>query len=120
MIQVTAQTRILVAVEPADFRCGIDGLARSVRAVLRDEPMSGTVFVFRNRAGTAIKALAYDGQGYWLCQKRLSAGRFPHWPHSASEPVSQLEAHELVVLLRGGDPKATAATPIWRPVATSG
>ena len=120
MIQVTAQTRILVAVEPADFRCGIDGLARSVRAVLRDEPMSGTVFVFRNRAGTAIKALAYDGQGYWLCQKRLSAGRFPHWPRSATEPVSQLEAHGLVVLLRGGDPKAAAATPIWKPVVAPG
>lgn len=118
MILVTPQTRILVAVEPVDFRCGIDGLARCVRAVLCDDPMSGTVFVFRNGGKTAIKALAYDGQGYWLCQKRLSAGRFPFWPRSAIEPVTSLEAHELMVLLRGGDPTATAAAPIWRPVAT--
>jgi len=38
--------------------------------------MSGTVFVFRNRRRTAIKALVYDGQGFWLCHKRLSSGRF--------------------------------------------
>jgi transposase len=117
VIQVTAQTRILVAVEPADFRCGIDGLARSVRAVLRADPMSGIVFVFRNRSRTAIKILAYDGQGFWLCQKRLSAGRFPHWPRSATEPVTALEAHELIVLLRGGNPAAAVAAPIWRPIA---
>ena len=80
--------------------------------------MSGTVYVFRNRSRTAIKAIAYDGQGYWLCQKRLSAGRFFHWPRAVKEPMSPLEAHELVVLLRGGDPSATGAAPIWRPVAS--
>lgn len=119
MIQVTPQTRILVAIEPADFRCGIDGLARVVRAVLHADPLSGTVFVFRNRLGTTIKAIVYDGQGYWLCQKRLSTGRFIHWPRSVTEPMSQLEAHELVVLLRGGDPSATAAAPVWRPIASA-
>ncbi len=117
MIQVTAQTRILVAIEPADFRRGIDGLARAVRAELRGDPMSGTVYVFRNRPRTAIKILTYDGQGYWLCQKRLSSGRFEHWPRSATTPMSALEAHELVVLLRGGDPNATSAAPTWRPVS---
>ncbi|MEZ4447804.1 MAG: IS66 family insertion sequence element accessory protein TnpB [Polyangiaceae bacterium] len=104
MIQVTAQTRIFVAIEPTDFRRGIDGLARAVLADLRSDPMSGAVYVFRNRPRTAIKALTYDGQGYWLCQKRLSTGKFEHWPRSAAEPMTALEAHELVVLLRGGDP----------------
>ena len=64
VIQLTAQTRILVAIEPADFRCGIDGLARLARERLSSDPFSGYVFVCRNRRGTAINILAYDGQGF--------------------------------------------------------
>ncbi len=116
MIQTTPQMRVLVAIEPADFRCGIDGLARRCRQALSADPMSGAVFVFRNRKRTAIKALVYDGQGYWLCQKRLSTGRFRWWPSRPGEAVSALEAHELQVLLRGGDPSATNAAPVWRRV----
>jgi transposase len=116
MIQLTPQMRILVAVEPADFRCGIDGLARLCRARLGQDPFSGAVFVFRNRKATAIKALVYDGQGYWLCYKRLSTGRFRWWPRSSDEAVTSLAAHELQVLLCAGDPTATQAAPAWRPV----
>jgi hypothetical protein len=63
MIQLTPQMRLLVAIAPADFRRGIDGLVRVCRESLGADPFSGTVFVFRNRRGTAIKILAYDGQG---------------------------------------------------------
>jgi len=59
VIALTPQVRVWVAVAPADFRCGIDGLARRVRQVLAADPMGGAVFVFRNRRGTAIKLLAY-------------------------------------------------------------
>ena len=69
MIQITPQMRILLAVAPADFRKGIDGLAGVCRRVLGSDPFSGYVFVFRNRRATAIKILVYDGQGFWLCQK---------------------------------------------------
>ncbi len=120
MIQVTPQMRVLVAVEPADFRRGIDGLARQCRAALKLDPFSGTVFVFRNRRKTAVKLLVYDGQGFWLCHKRLSAGRFRWWPSRSGEAVSVLEAHELLVLLRGGDPAATMAAPVWRRVGGAG
>ena len=88
MIQVTPQMRVLVALEPADFRCGIDGLARLCKARLQQDPFSGTVFVFRNRRRTAIKALVYDGQGFWLCHKRLSSGKFRWWPRRADEAVT--------------------------------
>ena len=74
MIQLTPQMRILVAIEPADFRKGIDGLARVCKEVLKQDPFSGWVFVFRNRPATALKALVYDGQGFWLFHKRLSSG----------------------------------------------
>lgn len=120
MIQITPQMRVLVAVEPADFRCGIDGLARVCRQVLRSEPFSGAAFVFRNRRRTAIKLLIYDGQGFWLCHKRLSSGRFRWWPEHADEPITSLQAHELQVLFRAGDPSATQAPPVWRRVIASG
>lgn len=114
MIQVTPQMRILVAVEPADFRCGIDGLARVVRAALASDPFSGYVFAFRNRRATAVKLLVYDGRGFWLCHKRLSTGRFRFWPRGGAGPARALEAHELAVLLSGGDFAAAQAAPVWR------
>jgi transposase len=112
MIQVTPHMRVLVAVEPADFRRGIDGLARLCRGVLHRDPFSGWVFVFRNKRARAVKILVYDGQGFWLCQKRLSQGRFGWWP----ETTGTLEAHQLPVLLCGGNPAAAAGAPPWRPV----
>jgi len=108
--------RLLVAVAPVDFRCGIDGLARLCREVLSSDPFSGTVFVFRNRRATAVKLLTYDGQGFWLCQKRLSEGRFRHWPDDREEARCELLAHELTVLLAGGNPDRTHAAPQWRRV----
>ena len=83
MLQITPQMKILVAVEPADFRRGIDGLARLCQEALQHDPFAGAVFVFRNRKATALKVLMYDGQGFWLCHKRLSQGRFPWWPSAA-------------------------------------
>jgi transposase len=117
MIQVTAQMRVLVAIEPTDFRRGIDGLARVCREALSTDPFSGTVFVFRNRRATAIKILTYDGQGFWLCQKRLSEGRFRYWPGRQGAAHRELFAHQLAVLLAGGNPERTQAAPQWRRVA---
>jgi hypothetical protein len=73
VIQVVPQLRILVAVEPVDFRKGIDSLACVCRLRFEIDPFLGTLFVFRNRAGTALKLLVYDGQGFWLCQNQPSS-----------------------------------------------
>lgn len=116
MIPITPQMRILVAVEPVDFRRGIDGLARVCAEKLRADAFSGSVFVFRNRRATAIKVLVYDGQGFWLCHKRLSQGRFPWWPAAGDAAAQRLAAHQLSVLLSAGNPERTAAMPDWRPV----
>jgi transposase len=105
-----------VAIEPVDFRCGIDGLARVCRELLSADPFSGTAYVFRNRRGTAVKILVYDSQGFWLCHKRLSTGRFRWWPSRGDVVMTRLQAHELQVLLRAGDPDGTKAAPDWRPV----
>ena len=110
MLQITPQMKILVAVEPADFRRGIDGLARLCQETLQHDPFAGTVFVFRNRKGTALKVLMYDGQGFWLCHKRLSQGRFPWWP-SADEGGAAVGRAPTAVLLAAGNPTRTGAAP---------
>ena len=117
MIQIVPQMRILVAVAPVDFRKGIDGLARICKEALEADAFSGGLFVFRNRRQTAVKILAYDSQGFWLCQKRLSTGRFRFGPEIVNEAAKTLEAHELQVLLAGGDPGAVQDVPAWRRIA---
>ena len=115
MLQITPQMKILVAIEPADFRKGIDGLARLCQESLGHDPFTGVAFVFRNRPATALKVLVYDGQGFWLCHKRLSSGRFCFWPTEAGGPALMLAAHQLHVLLSAGNPDGTKAPAEWRP-----
>lgn len=116
MLQITPQMRILVAVQPVDFRKGIDTLAQHCRAVLQSDPFSGGVFVFCNRRRTAVKLIVYDGQGFWLCHKRLSTGHFRWWPSAARAASVTLAAHQLHVLLSAGNPHATQAAAPWRSV----
>lgn len=73
------------------------------------------MFVFRSRSRTAIRLLSYDGQGYWLAQKRLSKRRFVSWPETngAAKP---LEAYEVQLLLAAGDVSRIRAAPMWRRV----
>ena len=119
MIQITPQMRILLAVEPVDFRKGIDDLVAVCRAALNTDPLAGALFVFRSRSKHALKFLTYDGQGFWLCQKRLSQGRFGWWPSTGDGGVVRLDPHQLHLLLWNGDPSRGAAAPMWRALATS-
>ena len=114
LIQITPHLRILVAIEPVDGRKGIDSLAQLCREKLQADPFSGCVFIFRSRRGTAIKLLAYDGQGFWLATKRLSKGRFRWWP-TGQEAARTLRAHQAQLLLAAGNPE-TEAPPAWRPL----
>jgi transposase len=113
MLQLTPQSRIFVATEPVDFRKGIDGLAAICRRVLGDNPLSGALSGFRNRAGTTLKILCYDGQGYWLCTKRLSQGRFTWWPTVAGASAA-LSARELAIVLWNGHPQQARMADDWK------
>jgi len=115
MIQITPHMKILVATEPIDFRKGIDGLAGVCRKMLTN-PFSGQIFVFRNRKATAIKILMYDGQGFWLCQKRLSKGRFKWWPNKNDTDLNELAAYELQLLIVNGNPSDCNVSPDWRSI----
>ncbi len=116
MIQVAPQMRILVAIESVDLRKGIDGLAQLCREKLGADPFSGCLFIFRSRRATAIKVLAYDGQGFWMAQKRLSKGRVVWWP-TGKEATRTLQAHQAQLLLAAGNPESAEAAPVWRRVS---
>jgi len=116
MIQLTPHMRIILAVEPADFRKGIDGLSQISKSVLKSDPFSGYLFVFMNKRRTAIKMLLYDGQGFWLFQKRLSKGRFKWWPNKNGEIQIRLLVHELQILMWNGNPESAQTAPFWKKI----
>jgi len=113
MIQITTQHRLHIFVEPIDFRKGIDGLAGLCRQSV-GSPYDGTVFAFRNRSGSAVKILVYDGTGFWLCTKRFSKGKLRYWPKSCNERVC---ATTMAVILNQGKPSVMA--PAWRQLPSS-
>lgn len=118
MLQITPHHKIFIAVQPVDFRRGIDAIAALCRQQFQLNPMSGQVFIFRNRNARAIKILTYDRQGYWLCLKRLSAGSFQFWP-KANQAVLTLSPAQLQVLLYNGDPKGVQAELPYGPDPSS-
>ncbi len=120
MIQVTPQMEIWLAVEAVDFRRGIDGLARVCWELLKRDPFSGALFVFRNRRATALKVLVYDAQGFWLCQKRLSRGRFRWWPREGVGKEKALMAHELQLLIWNGNPEGGQVGSLWKRLSARG
>jgi transposase len=120
VIAIVPQMRLLVAVEPVDFRRGIDGLVAVCRQRLQADPMSGALFIFGSRNRKSIKILAYDGQGFLLFQKRLSSGRFGWWPAAEAQAAVGLDAHQLQLLLWNGNPSHAQAAPLWRPITPAG
>ncbi len=113
MLQVTPHHKIRVAIKPVDFRKGIDTLAALCRQQLQHDPFSGSLFVFTNRRRSAIKILVYDGQGFWLCMKRLSKGKLTWWP-THKNAVCTLSASKLHILLYNGDPSSAKFSPDWK------
>ena len=107
MIQLTPQSRILLAVEPIDFRKGIDGIASICANEFKKDPSSGTLFVFINKSKTQVRILFYDGSGFWLMSKRLSQGKYPWWPKNSDEKINSLCSKRLTLLLWGQNPERT-------------
>jgi transposase len=115
MLQITPHMRILVCMQSIDFRKGIDGIAAVCRNHLQEDPHTGTLFLFRNRSKCSIRILVYDGQGFWLCTKRLSKGKFKWWPQSSSESI-RIQSWDLQTLLGNGNPCAASFGGDWRKI----
>lgn len=117
MIQLIPQLKILLAIEAVDFRKGIDTLAAVCKERLAQDPMSGALFVFRNKSGTALKMLVFDGGGYWLIIKRYSQGKVSWWPTADGAPLQALAAQQLSVLLYHGHPELARFSEDWQKLS---
>jgi transposase len=113
MIPVPSGVRVWLATGHTDMRRGMNGLALQIQEVLKRDPYSGHLFVFRGRRGDLIKVLWHDTQGTCLFSKRLERGRFI-WP-SPAEGVVTITPAQLGYLLEGIDWRAPQRT--WRPQA---
>jgi len=96
-------TRIWLAAEAADMRCGFDRLAERVRATIGEDPLGGHLFVFRSRRGDRLKILFWDRDGFVLWYKRLETGVFKLPRVEAGARSVELRASELAMLLDGID-----------------
>lgn len=99
----TQGTRIWLAVEAADMRCGFDRLAERVKVVIGQNPLSDALFIFRSRRGDRLKILTWDRDGFVLWYKRLEAGVFKLPRVKDGARSVELRASELAMILDGID-----------------
>jgi transposase len=111
---IASPAQIWVAVAPVDMRRGLDGLSAIVQHSLGHSPGAGSAFIFRNRAGNRLRLLLWDGNGVWLCQRRLHQGTFV-WP-KGNEAVFALSQAQWQWLVAGADWQRLSAQPsaAWR------
>lgn len=115
MIMPSHKVRILVATQPVDFRKGHDGLAAMVQSALKEDPFTGTVFVFRAKRADRLKILFWDGSGLVLTYKRLEETSFT-WP-VVRDGVMTLDRAQFEALFAGLDWRRLRAVETRRPAA---
>ena len=109
MISTSPAVRVFICTTPCDMRRSFDGLVAMTKDVIREDPFSGHLFVFRNRKGHLVKVLWWDRSGFALFYKRLEKGVF-NFPGSSDGHV-EVEAAELVLMLEGIDLKGARRRP---------
>jgi transposase len=119
MLTLPPSTRVFVATKHADMRRSFDGLMALVRDFLGEDPLSGHLFVFRNRLGDRVKILWWDRDGLAIFYKRLEEGGFV-FPAAGEAPRLEMSAAELQLVLQGIDvTKVKRAKRYQKPAATS-
>lgn len=105
MLSVPGQVKIFLCLEPADMRRSFDGLAAMVEQVLGHNPLSGHLFVFRNKRSDRVKLLYWSGDGLVIWYKRLEEGtfRFPRLGQDDASRGVSISATDLAMLLDGVD-----------------
>jgi transposase len=107
--------RVLMAMQPVDFRKGMNGLAALVQEQLKADPFSGTIYCFRSKRADRVKLVFWDGTGLCLFCKRLEDGKF-RWPR-VQDGVMRLSAAQLSALLEGLDWSRVHARRVMPPQA---
>lgn len=101
MIGSTRQVSVYAFGAPTDLRKGFDGLSGLVTGELDQDPLSGDLFLFVNRAQTLAKVLVWDGTGLCVYCKRLEQGRFACLWREREEDRLRLTMSELTLFLEG-------------------
>jgi transposase len=103
MLSLPPAAKIYLCTVPADMRKSFDGLCGLIRTWLQGDPLSGDVFVFRNKTGDRVKIMTFEGDGLAIFYKRLEAGtyRFPLAPDGNGKIT--VRAADLLMLLDGVD-----------------
>lgn len=114
MLSIPAALKIYLAAAPVDLRKSHDGLAALVEHALLEDPLSGHLFVFRNKAGDRIKVLYWDRDGLALWYKRLEIGRFRFPPMAAEQTRVVVSAADFAMLLDGVDPASVRRAKRYR------
>lgn len=102
MLTLPPSVRIFLCLTPADMRRSLDGLAALTREILREDPLSGHLFVYFNRRRDRAKILFWDRSGLCLYYKRLEKGTFRL--SAFGDPASsraEIESAELALILEG-------------------
>ncbi len=116
MLNLPPTVSIFVHTEPTDMRKQFDGLAGLVRTALHDDPLSGHLYVFFNRAANRVKILWYDRGGFAMYCKRLERGTF-RFPQSIGKGHARvaIDAGELSLILEGIDLRGATWRERWDP-----
>ena len=120
MFTIAQQVKIFVALQPTDMRRGFDGLSGLVSQTLEQDPLSGHLFLFRNRRRDRLKILYWDGDGYALFYKRLARGTFEFpLPADSQSPSLEIRASELAMLLDGIELQGRRRRPRYERVQSA-
>ena len=116
MLTLGLTGRIWLCTAEVDGRKSYDGLAAVVTTHLAGDPLSGDLFVFKNRRGDKLKILAWQGDGFALYMRRLERGTFQFPPATATGV--EITATDLALILGGIDPESARKRPRYaRPTA---
>lgn len=120
MLSLPPSVRLFVATQPVDGRKGADSLMALVRDVLRQDPLSGHLFIFFSKRCDRVRIVYWDRNGIAMWTKRLEAGRFqPTFSADGTLSVSTIEAAELALILEGIDLAGAKRRPRWEPRKTT-
>lgn len=118
MLTISPAVRIYVATGATDLRKSIDGLSALVRERLALDPVSGHLFLFRNRRGDRVKILLWDHGGFWVLYKRLEQGTFA-WPDAEHGHPVEMRTRDLGLLLSGVDLARTRRRRWYEPLPSA-
>jgi transposase len=120
VLSLPPSVRLFVATQPADGRKGADSLMALVRDVLRQDPLSGHLFVFFSKRRDRVRLVYWDRNGFAMWTKRLEKGRFfPTFSADGTLAASAMEAAELALIIEGIDLAGARRRPRWEPRKTA-